>query len=101
MEQAPAEFDLIAQLWAPLTRGAPGAYGLKDDVAYLPSMSVGHVVTCDQVIEGTHFLSSDPLDWVAKRLVRRNLSDRISKSWESFLTRRKILDNIFEHRNNQ
>ncbi len=89
MEQAPAEFDLIAQLWAPLTRGAPGAYGLKDDVAYLPSLSVGHVVTCDQVIEGTHFLSSDPLDWVAKRLVRRNLSDLIAKGCKpvgAFLT---------------
>ncbi len=79
VEQAPSEFDLIAQLWAPLTRGAPGAYGLKDDVAHLPSSLVGHVVTCDQVIEGTHFLSSDPLSWVAKRLVRRNLSDLIAK----------------------
>ena len=79
MEQAPPEFDLIAQLWAPLSRGVPGAYGLKDDVAHLPSSLVGHVVTCDQVIEGTHFLSSDPLSWVAKRLVRRNLSDLIAK----------------------
>ena len=89
MEQAPPEFDLIAQLWAPLTRGVPGAYGLKDDVAYLPSSPLGHVVTCDQVIEGTHFLSSDPLDWVAKRLVRRNLSDLIAKGCEpvgAFLT---------------
>ena len=79
MEQAPPEFDLIAQLWAPLARGAPGAYGLKDDVAHLPSSPAGHVVTCDQVIEGTHFLFSDPLNLVAARLVRRNLSDLIAK----------------------
>lgn len=89
MEQAPPEFDLIAQLWAPLSNGVPGAYGLKDDVAYLPSSSSGHVVTCDQVIEGTHFLSSDPLNWVSKRLVRRNLSDLIAKGCKpvgAFLT---------------
>jgi thiamine-monophosphate kinase len=89
VEQAPPEFDLIAQLWAPLTRGAPGAYGLKDDVAYLPSSPLGHVVTCDQVIEGTHFLSSDPLNSVAKRLVRRNLSDLLAKGCKpigAFLT---------------
>ncbi|MCA3695254.1 thiamine-phosphate kinase [Aquidulcibacter sp.] len=79
MEPAPPEFDLIAQLWAPLTLGAPGAFGLKDDVAQLSSAPFGHVVTCDQIIENTHFLPSDPLDWVAKRLVRRNLSDLIAK----------------------
>jgi thiamine-monophosphate kinase len=79
VEPAPPEFDLIAQLWAPLTLGAAGAFGLKDDVAQLSSAPFGHVVTCDQIIEGTHFLPSDPLDWVAKRLVRRNLSDLIAK----------------------
>jgi len=89
VEQGPPEFNLIAQLWAPLSRGAPGAYGLKDDVAYLESSPLGHVVTCDQIIEGTHFLSSDPLDLVAKRLVRRNLSDLIAKGCKpvgAFLT---------------
>lgn len=89
MEQAPPEFDLIAQLWAPLSRGVLGAYGLKDDVAYQESSPLGHVVTCDQVIEGTHFLSSDPLNSVAQRLVRRNLSDLIAKGCKpvgAFLT---------------
>lgn len=79
MAEAPPEFDLIANLWAPLSRGAAGAFGLQDDVAQLPTSSFGHVVTCDQIIEGTHFLPSDGLDWVAKRLVRRNLSDLIAK----------------------
>jgi thiamine-monophosphate kinase len=89
VEQAPPEFDVIARLWAPLARDAPGAFGLKDDVAQLPSSSQGHVVTCDQVIEGTHFLPTDPLDWVAKRLVRRNLSDLSAKGCKpigAFLT---------------
>lgn len=79
MEKAPPEFDLIAKVWAPLTREAAGAFGLTDDVAQLPVSPLGPVVTCDQVIEGTHFLPTDGLDWVAKRLVRRNLSDLIAK----------------------
>ena len=79
MARAPSEFDLIAHLWAPLARGVAGAFDLKDDVAQLPVSPHGLVATCDQIIEGTHFLSSDSLDWVAKRLVRRNLSDLIAK----------------------
>ncbi|MFM1975912.1 MAG: hypothetical protein RL145_758 [Pseudomonadota bacterium] len=89
MEKPPLEFDLIAQIWEPLTRGAAGAFGLKDDVAQLPTSIVGPVVTCDQVIEGTHFLPTDGLDWVAKRLVRRNVSDLIAKGCQTigaFLT---------------
>jgi thiamine-monophosphate kinase len=62
-----------------LTLGAPGAFGLKDDVAQLPPNAFGQIVTCDQVIEGTHFLPDDPFDLVAKRLVRRNLSDLVAK----------------------
>jgi len=77
--QIASEFDLIADIWGPLTRGNAGAYALRDDVALVPASPHGHVVTCDQVIEGTHFLPSDGLDWVAKRLVRRNLSDLIAK----------------------
>jgi thiamine-monophosphate kinase len=78
-QKTPNEFELIHQLWAPLTLGAPGAFGLKDDVAQLPPSAFGQNVTCDQVIEGTHFLPDDPLDLVAKRLVRRNLSDLVAK----------------------
>jgi thiamine-monophosphate kinase len=66
-------------LWAPLTLGVSGAFALKDDVAQLPLSAFGQIVTCDQVIEGTHFLPGDPLDLIAKRLVRRNLSDLVAK----------------------
>jgi thiamine-monophosphate kinase len=74
-----SETDLIQSLFAPLARGHSGAFGLTDDVAYLAPSTLGQIVTQDQVIEGTHFLLSDPLDSVAKRLVRRNLSDLIAK----------------------
>ncbi len=78
-QKTPNEFELIHRLWAPLTLGTPGAFGLKDDVAQLPPSAFGQIVTCDQVIEGTHFLPEDPLELVAKRLVRRNLSDLVAK----------------------
>jgi len=89
VEQASLEFNLIERLWTPLARATPGAFGLRDDVAHIPGTPLGHVVTCDQVIEGTHFLPSDPMAWVAKRLVRRNLSDIIAKGCKpigAFLT---------------
>lgn len=73
------EFELIARLWRPLSNEHAGSFGLRDDVAQLPVSSKGFVVTADQVIEGTHFLPSDPLEWVGRRLVRRNASDLIAK----------------------
>jgi thiamine-monophosphate kinase len=73
------EFALIETLFAPLTLKAPGAFDLLDDVAFLEAHSAGHILTVDQIIEGTHFLTDDPLDLVARKLVRRNLSDLIAK----------------------
>jgi thiamine-monophosphate kinase len=74
-----SEADLIANLFAPLTLGNVDAYGLQDDVAFLAPAPHGLIVTQDQIIEGTHFLADDPLDMIARRLVRRNLSDMIAK----------------------
>ena len=74
-----SEFDLIARLFAPLTLGAAGAFGLRDDVAHVPATGSGLIITQDQVVEGRHFLTSDPLAWVGQRLVRRNLSDIVAK----------------------
>jgi thiamine-monophosphate kinase len=73
------EADMIQSLFAPLTLGSQGSYGLRDDVAFIPTQGAGIIVTQDQVIEGTHFFANDPLEMVAKRLVRRNLSDMIAK----------------------
>jgi thiamine-monophosphate kinase len=73
------ETDMIQALFAPLARGAEGAFGLSDDVAFIAGTNQGLIVTQDQVIEGTHFYPNDPLEMIAKRLVRRNLSDMIAK----------------------
>jgi thiamine-monophosphate kinase len=73
------ETALIQSLFAPLALGHAGSYGLRDDAAFIAPSGDGLVVTQDQVIEGTHFLASDPVEMVARRLVRRNLSDLIAK----------------------
>jgi len=68
------EFGRIARFFAPLA--GPGGLGLTDDAA-LVECAPGHrlVVTVDQAIENIHFLPDDPPDLVAKKLLRRNLSD--------------------------
>lgn len=71
-----SEFDIIAAHFAPLARD-PGAFGLKDDVAQLPKGE--YVVTKDMMIEGVHFLASDRMDVVARKLMRVNLSDLAAK----------------------
>lgn len=68
------EFDIIAKYFAPLATEA-GAFGLKDDAALLAP----YVVTKDLIVEGVHFLSKDPLDLVAKKALRVNLSDLAAK----------------------
>lgn len=74
------EFDLIAALFAPLAKGAPGAFDLTDDAACLdlePSREL--VVTADAVIGGVHFRMDDPPDLVARKALRVNLSDLAAK----------------------
>jgi len=83
------EFDWIAQLLRPLTRGAPEALDLLDDAAVIPSRpGFDLVVTKDALVAGVHFLSDDPLDLVARKLLRVNLSDLAAKGaepWGYFL----------------
>lgn len=70
------EFALIADLLAPLSQGAPGAFDLTDDAA-LVSLSTGHhlVVTKDMLIAGVHFLPDDDPGLIACKILRVNLSD--------------------------
>lgn len=79
------EFETIARLFRPLTRGAPEALDLLDDAACLPGRP-GHdlVITKDAIVEGVHFLPDDPLDLVARKLLRVNLSDLAAKAAEPF-----------------
>ncbi|MGE3334004.1 MAG: thiamine-phosphate kinase [Rhodospirillaceae bacterium] len=80
MSRARSEFDVIAALFAPLSKSAPGAFNLKDDAAAF-DVGAGNeaVVTVDTVIEGVHFLPDDPPDLVARKALRVNLSDLAAK----------------------
>lgn len=78
------EFETIRRLFAPLAHPEWGR-GLADDVAVVPSRA-GHdlVLTKDAIVEGVHFLPTDPLDTVARKLMRVNLSDLAAKGAEPF-----------------
>lgn len=69
------EFDLIRRYFAPLAT-SPGADQLRDDVA---EIAPGLIATKDAIVEGIHFLPDDPLETVAQKLVRSNVSDIIAK----------------------
>jgi thiamine-monophosphate kinase len=66
-----AEF-LVALRRLPLH---PGALDLRDDAARLGDL----VLTTDTLVEGVHYLSSDPAGDVAWKLVATNLSDLAAK----------------------
>lgn len=68
------EFARIATYFAPLAAAA--ARGLADDAAVLtPPAGRELVLTTDQMLEGIHFLSGDDPALIARKLLRRNLSD--------------------------
>ncbi len=78
------EFETIRKLFAPLAHPEWGRR-LLDDVAVLPSRpGYDLVLTKDALIEGVHFLATDPLDTVAQKLLRVNLSDLAAKGAEPF-----------------
>lgn len=71
---------MIEALFAPLSRNAPGALGLKDDAARLISTPGYDVImTVDTVISGVHFRPDDPASLVARKALRVNLSDLAAK----------------------
>ncbi|WP_439620558.1 thiamine-phosphate kinase [Hyphomonas sp.] len=75
-----AEKEWIARYFAPLAKGQ-GAAGLRDDVALLET--AGSVaITVDAMVEGVHFLVTDPIDTVARKLVRTNVSDLLASGAE-------------------
>ena len=72
------EFDWISRYFAPLA-ASEGADGLRDDVAVLDTEGGVLVATVDALVEGVHFFSDDPIETIARKLVRVNVSDLIAK----------------------
>lgn len=72
------EFDWIARYFAPLA--GDGAFDLKDDAALVDVAGYENlIITQDAILEGIHFLPDDPLETVAQKALRVNLSDIVSK----------------------
>jgi thiamine-monophosphate kinase len=71
------EFAVIRDLFAPLATHA-GARGLVDDAALLDAHSE-LVVTTDAIVEGVHFMRDDPIETVAMKALRVNVSDLVAK----------------------
>lgn len=85
MTAAPDEFALIAELFAPLSSGYPGALGLTDDAAIIGECAGSEIIiTVDAIVAGVHFFSDDPADLVARKLIRVNLSDLAAKGARPF-----------------
>ncbi|MEO1206635.1 MAG: thiamine-phosphate kinase [Pseudomonadota bacterium] len=74
------EEDLIQSLFAPLSSGFPGAFGLLDDAALLtPLDGHGIVVSTDNIVAGLHLPpTADPYD-VAWKALAVNVSDVVAK----------------------
>ena len=84
MSEPAGEFETIRRLFAPLAHPEWGR-GLLDDAAVVPSRpGYDLVLTKDAVVEGVHFLADDPLDTVAQKLLRVNLSDLAAKGADPF-----------------
>lgn len=74
------EFSIIDALFKPLAGLSREARGLVDDVAVIPGDDrFDIVVTTDALVAGVHFFEHDPLDLVARKLMRVNLSDIVAK----------------------
>jgi thiamine-monophosphate kinase len=70
----PPEFDRIARHFRPLA--GVGALNLTDDAAvFAPPPGRELVIAADAMVQGVHFLPSDPPDLIARKLLRTNLSD--------------------------
>lgn len=72
-----SEREWIHKYIRPLVQ-AEGADALRDDVAIL-SAGADDIVTMDTLVEGRHFLTTDPLNTVGQKLIRVNVSDIYSK----------------------
>lgn len=72
------EFAIIRNAFAPLAQSR-AARELLDDAA-LAEFPSPVVVTADALVESVHFLPTDPIDFVAQKAIRVNLSDLAAKA---------------------
>src|SRR5258708_18367246 len=74
------EFEIIARYFAPLAARLPGRCGLKDGAGVL-EIPEGHelVAKTDAAVATVHFMADDPPDLIARKTLRRNLSDLAAK----------------------
>jgi thiamine-monophosphate kinase len=73
------EHAFIARYLAPLATD-PGAWGLKDDAAeFVSTPGRRLVLTTDTLVEGVHFLPSDPPETWGPKLLAVNVSDALAK----------------------
>mgnify|MGYP001544565134 FL=1 len=74
------EAEIIQTYFAPLTVGAPGAFGLTDDCASLtPPAGMDLVLSTDAVISGVHFLAHEDPTAIAWKVLGANVSDIVAK----------------------
>lgn len=71
------EFSVIRDLFAPHATSA-GARALRDDAAVFEAHGAV-VVTTDTIVEGVHFLATDPIETIAMKALRVNVSDVVAK----------------------
>jgi thiamine-monophosphate kinase len=77
------ETELIQTYLAPLTRAAPGAFGLNDDAALIaPEPGTDLVLSTDPVVAGVHFFETDRADDIAWKAIAVNVSDLVAKGAE-------------------
>jgi len=76
-----SERDWIRRYFAPLAV-SPGAAGLTDDTAELAPASGPVVITTDAMVEGVHFVATDGIATIARKLVRVNVSDILASGAE-------------------
>ena len=72
------EFDWISTYLAPLA--ADNSFGLIDDAALLDVPDgKSLIITQDAIAAGIHFLPDDPVDLIARKALRVNVSDIVAK----------------------
>jgi thiamine-monophosphate kinase len=78
--RAAGEEALIQTYFAPLAAGLPGAHGLIDDCASLPSRpGEDLIVTTDAIAAGVHFFPDDAPGDIAWKALAVNVSDLVAK----------------------